>query len=269
MELDNIRLHRLGLCLKIAVTCLILVISGGLAASVFHMHGHYRNKDEQKALSMDDITGSFHGVNQPARMLDALHGSMGEHLSLDEERQEENEEEYREEYYALIKWLKGNRISESYDSIELGDFAPAEIIAINCLGCHSRNASDGGGIGERVPLDSWDDVKKVAFSKNLDPVPVSILVTSTHTHALTMPLIGIVASLLFLATGWPVKFKRTVVMLVFIALLADIGSWWLAREWAGFCGVIVVSGGLFGGLVGLQLFLSFLSTWFGSFTRGS
>ena len=253
MELSRIRLHKLDLSFKLAVTCLIAVLGGGLIASALHMHEHYRNKDEQPELTLDDVTGSFHGVNQPSRLLEAVDGHMRRYVPT------------AEEHASLRKWLESDRISEDYDSLELGDFAPAEIIGAHCLRCHAKDAAEGEGIGERIPLDYWEDVKKVAFAKRLNPVPVSILVTSTHTHALTMPLVGIAACALFLATAWPRRIKRLAVMLTFIALFCDIGSWWLARFSAPFTYLIVAGGAVFGLLCGLQLLAAFLDTWLRGF----
>jgi hypothetical protein len=200
---------------------------------------------------MDDIIGSFHGMNQPAQLLVAIRTTMKRYIPSEDE------------YEVLMKWLEGNRISEDYDSLELGDFAPAEILSRNCVRCHSPGSMEGGGIGDRISLEYWEDVKEIAFSKNLDPVPLDILVTSTHTHALTQPMIAVVSSLLFFFTAWPRRVKHTLVMLVFAALFLDLASWWLSREWQVFCYVLVVAGGCFGGIVGLQLICAFLETWFG------
>ena len=117
MALNEIRLHGLSNPLRIGITCLILILAGGYVASVCHMYTHYQNKDEQPGLSMDDIVGSFHGMNKPSRLRVAIESSMREHIPTDEE------------YQALEKWLSSSRISEDYDSLELGDYAPAEIIA--------------------------------------------------------------------------------------------------------------------------------------------
>jgi hypothetical protein len=170
-----------------------------------------------------------------------------------------------EEYRSMVQWLESDRISEDYDSLELGDFAPAEIIAVRCLHCHNRDGAEAAEADPEkvVPLEYWDDVKKVAFPKNLDPVPLSILVTSTHTHALTIPLVALVTSLLFLATAWPKGLRYGVVLLFFLALLLDVGSWWLARVWMPACYLILGAGGVFGALGGLQLLGAFLDTWLG------
>jgi hypothetical protein len=253
MDLSRIKLHGLGLWARLSVTCLILVLAGGYLTSALHLWHHYENKDEQPGLTMDDLIGSFHGMNQPARLLTAVQGTMRQYLP-DEE-----------EYQSIIQWLESDRISEDYDSLELGDFAPAEILAIRCLNCHSRESVEatGADADKVIPLEYWDDVKQVAFPKNLDPVPIPILITSTHTHALTMPVVAVVTALLFLATAWPRSLRRFVVFLFFFALLLDVGSWWLARVWAPACYLIVLGGGLFGALAGLQLLGAFLDTWLG------
>jgi len=244
------RLRRLSVALRIAATCFIVILSGGYLASVQHMFDHYENKDERPGLTMDDIVGSFHGVNRKATLILALDGPMRQYVS-------------GGEHTALMKWLQGNRISEDYDNLDLGDDAPAEIIDRNCLRCHSRNASEGDGIGGSVPLEYWDDVKKHAFSKELDPVPLEILALSTHTHALSMALVTLMTSLLFLATGFPRRLRHNVIMVTCLALLADLASWWLARWSEPFCFVLVVAGAVFGLGLAIQLLGAFFDIWFG------
>ncbi|MFH2000746.1 MAG: hypothetical protein ABIK28_13775 [Planctomycetota bacterium] len=253
MQMNPIRLHALSLPLRLAVTCLILILAGGLVASVFQMKHHYENKDELPGLSMDDIVGSFHGINKPARLVNAIETSMRGFIPTEEE------------YKALARWLTSDSVSAGYDSLDLGDYAPAEIIGLHCLDCHARGAGQGEGIGDRVPLEYWDDVKKVAFARNLDPVPLSILITSFHTHALTMPLIGLASALLFLAAGGPRGMRHTLILIGFLGLLVDFACWWLSRSDPLFCYGIVAGGAVFGSLVGIQLLAAFLSTWFSGF----
>jgi hypothetical protein len=78
-----------------------------------------------------------------------------------------------------------------------------------------------------------------------------------------MPIVALVAGLLFLATGFSRRLRHGLVLLGFLALLLDLSSWWLARISAPFCWGIVIGGGLFGALTALQLLGAFCSTWFG------
>jgi len=246
----NFRLRRMGLSLRVAATILLIILGGGYAAAVQHMFDHYENKDERPGMSMDDVTGSFHGVNSEATMIVAINTTMREHLT-------------DGEHAALLEWLQGSRISEDYDNLDLGENAPADIIDRNCLDCHSRNAQKGDGIGARMPLEYWDDIKPLAFSKQFDPVPLEILTISTHTHALSMGMVTALTALLFLGTGWSCRWRNRIIALTFLALLADLSSWWLARWCEPFCTVLIVAGGVYGALLVVQLVGTFIDIWFG------
>lgn len=249
MEWKSVRLRSLSIPLRLAITCLLALIAGGYLAAVIHLYQHYEKKDERPGLSLDDIVGSFHGVFQDAPLIGAITGSMRKYLPETKESD------------ILMKWLQSGRISEDYDSLDLGEDAPAEILSRRCLNCHSRNAQEGGGIGQKYPLEYWDDVKGLAFSKRLDPVPVEILIQSTHTHGLAMPLFALAVSLLFLATSWPRTLRHILVLITFAALLADLACWWLARLSAPFSYAILGAGGVFGAALGLQILGVFIDLW--------
>src|SRR5262245_15757861 len=161
------RLRRLPFSLRLALAALVLSLALGEAASLYHLVHHHEKKDEVAGLSFTDLVGSYRGVDEPARLrrvLDEPHGRA--HLADEKERA------------ALARWLAGTRINEEYDSIDLGELAPAEILARRCVSCHARSpkdASGASGIGATLPLEFWDDVAKVAFAKRLDPVPVDLL----------------------------------------------------------------------------------------------
>ena len=227
------RLRELGIGARVAITCLVLVFLIGFAASAQHLINHHENRDGEEGVSMTDLEGAYHGVNATAPLVTALERG---HPSADEvgEAQALSEGERA----LLLDWLGGARISEDYDNFDLGDSAPAEIIARSCLECHTqRDAS------EAVPaLEYWEDISKVAFSREIAPVPTEILAASTHTHALTLAAISVAIGLLWLGTRWPRKFKEALFAVGGIALLADLVCWWLARESAGLVVLIAVSG---------------------------
>ena len=127
--------------------------------------------------------------------------------------------------------------------------APAEIIATRCLGCHARTASRGGDIGQAMPLEFFDDVKAVAFSREINPTPIEILTISTHTHALSMATMSIVVAMLLVGTRLPRGIVAGGVLLLGAALLADIGAWWITRQVESFAWVIVGAGGIYNALM--------------------
>ena len=109
-------LRQLGFTARLGLTLIVLTLLGGLTVSGIYMAMHHENRDEQPGLTMTDIRGHYAGVNVPSPLLSAIERGHPEDQSPSTRK-------------VLIDWLKGDRISEDYDSLDLGDLAPAEIIA--------------------------------------------------------------------------------------------------------------------------------------------
>ncbi|MHC5005727.1 MAG: hypothetical protein ACYTGF_00025 [Planctomycetota bacterium] len=250
------RLRALSPAVRVGLTCLVLTALGGLAASAHHIVAHHQDRDEQPGLSLDDIRGAYHGVRTTASLV----------ISLERDHPADVTEDpalllTAQERDVLTRWLASDRISEDYDNLDLGDAAPAEIMAARCVACHSRQATLGDGVGERIPLDYWDDVKRVAFSREINPVDVEILATSMHTHALSLATLSIVAAAMALGTAWPRRLVHGLIAVMGIALVADIGGWWLARPWGGAIWIIVVGGGVYVAVLTLTLLAVLVELW--------
>jgi hypothetical protein len=230
---NSFRLRRLGWAQRSGLTCLLLVLLGGFAASYEHIRVHHGPRDGQPGLSMADVQGVYSGIQRTAPLLTALRRGHPEDLPATQRE-------------TLLRWLESPRISDDYDSLDLGDDAPAEILEASCLSCHSRNASLGDGIGTTIPLTYWDDVQKVAFSTEVEPLSREILLATTHTHALSMALIGLVLVLLAAWTRFASQLVGLISLALGLGLALDIAGWWLARGAPGWTLVIVIGGALYG-----------------------
>lgn len=230
---DSLRLRSLPLLGRLGLTCVLIVLLGGMITAGLHISNHHQNRDERAGLSMDDLIGAYHGIRTRAPLLTALERGHPEDLP-------------EQQSAVLLNWLNSERISEDYDNLDLGMAAPAEIIAQQCLQCHARQATEGDGIGETMPLEYWDDVAGLAFSRNIDPTSVEILTVSTHTHALGIGAVVAVASLLIFLTSWPKRVCGLLVCAAGLGLLLDVGGQWLARLHPVFVYGIVAGGILFG-----------------------
>jgi hypothetical protein len=230
--MNGFRLRQLGFFARLGVAGIVLTLLGGLIASAAYVHVHHAKRDGQPGLSMTDLIGSYHGIDAPAPLLQTLERGHPEppHELESLERQ------------ALIDWLRSDRIAQTYDDLDLGDFAPAEIIAFNCLACHARRVAETHEIARTVPLDYWDDVSRLAFPLKIDPPPMEILIVTTHTHALSLATISVATMLLLLMTSWPRRLVGFLIGAGGIALLLDISAWWLARLDPMFVYVIVIAG---------------------------
>jgi hypothetical protein len=236
----SLPLRDLSLAMRVGLTALLLVMVGGFLASAAHLCQHHAVRDEQPGLTMDDIRGAYHGVHTVAPMITQLEkGHPADILG------DEADPLSAADRQMLLDWLAGDRIVGDYDNPDLGDAAPAEVIDITCLRCHARNATEGNGIGQRVPLEYLDDVTRVAFSRDINPTSIEILTISTHTHALSMATLTIVIALLALATRWPRPLLGALVLAAGVGLLADLASWWLARPYASFVWLLLAGGAVY------------------------
>jgi hypothetical protein len=242
------RLRRLPADVKIGLTALLITMLIGMGASMLHLYWHYERRDDRAGLSRDDIASAYHGLSAPSPLL----------ASLERGHPEELAPTARD---VLISWLKGPRISEDYDSIDLDDDAPAELIAANCLSCHSRQASAADPKARAIPLDYWEDVRRIAFSREVEPVPLKITAVSTHTHALSLGMMSIVLAGLAVMTSLPRRLMGGLVMLTGLALMLDIASWWGARLSASFVDVIMVAGSVYSAGTILLILLVMLDLW--------
>jgi hypothetical protein len=226
----DFRLRDLPLGFRVGLTGVLGAIVLGLWASLEHLREHHHNRDGRPGVSVDDLAGAYHGLDNPAPLV----------VVLERGHPESQPAANRE---LLLKWLRSAKVSDDFDNPDLGDAAPAEVLARDCMECHGRKATAGDGIGQTVPLDYWDDVEKVAFARKLDPTPESILITSTHTHALSMAVVSCV--LMFLA--WWTRFaswmKSGIALLLGLGLACDLAGWWLARESTVFVGLVIAGGG--------------------------
>ncbi len=225
------RLRDLDPLPRLGLVCIVLTLLGGTLAAGTHLYLHQQNRDERPGLSIDDIKAHYHGISSPAPLLEALKNGHPETLDAGDRQ-------------TLIDWLEGDRVSADYDNLDLGDAAPSEIIADNCLACHSRS-STGENAAPAVPLDYFDDVEPLSISRDIRPVSVEILAASTHTHALALSALTLILCWLGLHTSWPRPIVGVLVALTGLGLLTDIASWWLTREWIGFAWAIAIGGGIF------------------------
>jgi hypothetical protein len=241
------KLRQLGLSARLGLTLIVLTLLGGLTVSGIYMAMHHENRDEQPRLTMSDIRGHYAGVNVPSPLLDAI----------ERNHPEEQSEDARK---VLIDWLKGDRISEDYDSLDLGDMAPAEIIASDCLSCHSRH-STGAGTYPQLALDYFDDVRTIAYSRDIRRVGTEVLAASTHTHAISLAVLALASTGLLLLTGWPKGLANALILLMGLGLSLDIGGWWVARINGAVVPLIVAGGFIFTVSIALSLVLVVADLW--------
>lgn len=234
---------------RLGLSGIVLALGIGLWASLEHLEEHHKNRDGETGVSLDDLTGAYHGLDRPAQLVTALERGHPEGLPEAERR-------------VLLDWLAGGKVSEQYDDLELGDFSPAEVLGRNCVDCHARQSADA--VAAAVPLEYWDDVARVAFSRSLEPTPRAILLTSLHTHATSLAVLSLAVLALLWATRWPRAAVGALAGLCGTALLVDLACQWFSREHAALVLGVAIGGGAWGLSIALGCALVLLDLWWPS-----
>ena len=219
-----------------------------------HLEDHHQNRDSKPGVSLDDLKGAYHGVRLAPPLESALLRNHPPELP-DPERK------------ILLKWITSKSPNELYDEPVLGAEAPAEILALRCVSCHGRKSTDESKIGEKLPLEFWDDVKKVVFPTVIDPVPTPILVASAHAHLLALATLSIGMLALLWATRFGATLKSWLTLGLCLGLLADFAAQWLARGSVEYVFVMIAAGGAYVVISGVILLIAALELWVPSSAR--
>jgi hypothetical protein len=283
MSFDALRLAGLTLPGKLLVTLFVLIVGPGYLFGTANIMLKHQNADEEEGLTLDDLRATFHGMEKVftpeaevtvnSTMLKQVRpgGDMREYIEDDESATR-----------SLITWLENGAKEEEFDQGELkeaGDPSAKEVLASSCIECHN---SDGGDMEDAPFASAADAEPDYAMlvetdtatpeyerheagpqTKTLGPTGQNRLVHITHVHVLAMPVFTMIVGMLFLMTGFGSGIKTLLGPLPMLAVMADIGSWWLARYAEPFIFVIAASGAVFGLTYALQILCILGSTWCG------
>ncbi len=231
---------------RLGLSALMLVLLLGMFASAIHLWDVDHNRDESPEMTLDDVRAAYHGLDRPPALQMAMERGHPETLK-------------KEQRDVLLKWVRSGRITEDYDSIDLGAASPSEIIASSCVSCHSANGKDAKAAAIR--LASMENLKKVAFGKKVNPTPRDIVAMSTHAHALSLGMLGVVLAGLLWTTRVHRGLAGAIIGLMGVALAADLGSWWWARVWSDAVWLIVIGGAISNGMLAVMAAVVLVDVW--------
>lgn len=249
------QLNRLSVAARLGFSVLIITLLAGYFVAGVHLLWHYENRDGVQGISQDDITAAYHGISQEPVLRAAL--DRGHPADLPPAERD-----------ALIAWLSSSTMSRDYENFELGDNAPVEIIDRSCLSCHARSSTEGDGIGQRVPLEFFDDITRVAIAREVFPNSRQIVAASIHAHAPSMSVIMMVLAIMAFCTPAPRRLTGMVLFIGAIGLAMDFAGQWLARDIAQMSWAVTIGGAASAAATTILALLSFIGLWLPGRTRG-
>lgn len=282
MSWESMRLSRLSLAAKLLITLFLSLVGPGYLVGTANIVLQHQDADLEPGLSIDDLRRTFHGMEKTVTP-DAeitVHSVMLEEVSPEGEMREHLEEGGEGAIRSLVGWLEDGSKEETFaksGAPEPGDPSPMEVIKAHCNECHNANGGDMEDVPFAADKDADPDYKLVMEVAEpeiethqqgpqtviLAPTGIKKLVLVTHAHILAIPVFTLLVGVLFLMTGFGEKIKLVLAPLPMLAVMLDIGSWWLARFVEPFIYVIAAAGGIFGAAYALQILAILASMWLG------
>ncbi len=207
---------------RVLYTATLLILGLGYLFGLINLFHTYAGRagGSPMMLSYQDIVVAYSGSGKGSRLETALRGPMSNMLPHDE-------------INTVIAWVQQGADRVKYEN----DIKPT--IDKRCMTCHD-------GSNPHLPnLGTYDNLKKVTEQDT--GANVFTLVRVSHIHLFGLTFIFFIMGLMYShAYVRPVWFKCTVVALPYVAIVADVGSWYFTKLYHPFALVVIGGGALMG-----------------------
>jgi len=240
---SDVPLHRqflhfseLPYSLRAMYTAALLILGMGYLFALIYLFHTYSGKDgNPMTLSYEDIVIAYTGSGKDSRLESALRGSMAAMLP-------------REESAPIVAWVKEGAERAAFEK------SVRPVLDKRCMTCHD------GSNPHLANLDGYDNLKKV--TERDTGTGVFTLVRVSHIHLFGLTFIFFIVGFIFShAYVRPVWFKGLIVVLPFICVAIDVGSWYMVKVYHPFAWLTIASGGVMGLSFAFMWLISMYQMW--------
>jgi len=226
--MSDVPLHRhyrhyseLPYSLRALYTAVLIILSlGYLFALIYLFHTYSARDGEPGSLSYEDLVIAYTGSGEASRLESALRGPMSTMLPPDE-------------FGMIIEWLQKGPDRSGYET------AIRPVLDERCMTCHD------GSNPHLVNLSGYDNLIKVTEQDT--GTDIFTLVRVSHIHLFGLSFIFFILGFIFShAYVRPVWFKCVVIVMPFVALTADVSSWYFTKLFHPFAWVVMFAGAMMG-----------------------
>ncbi|HUX39242.1 MAG TPA: hypothetical protein VMV44_15185 [Rectinemataceae bacterium] len=228
-------LGKLDLPFKLALTTFFLVAGVGYLLGLANIWLTYTPVDTKPGLSIADIRIAFNGAPTGSKLEKALKGTMNQYIPTEADGK------------ALFAWIEAGGKQSDFSSVQ-------QTFQTSCDTCHSKDVATAG-----IVTDSYDSLKPLLATDT--GISWSQLVQNSHTHVNGLISVMFVLGLAFSFTAFSRWLKGGVIILGFLSILMDVGSWWLAKMVGAFAPLVIVGGASLGLAFGLMIVLGLWDLW--------
>lgn len=229
-------LKSLNVSAKVGISLFLIIAGIGYLLGFANIVLSYSPVDQKSGMSIEDIRIAFNGARGTTVLEASIDGTMKEYFK--------SETEYQE----MKTWIANGASEADFESVK-------PVFESSCVMCHSSDAEVAG-----VVTESYESVEPLLAQDT--GKSIQRLVSLSHTHVLaTLPIIFLLA-LVFSFTLYNEKLKAVIIAFSFLAILFDIGSWWLAKAAAGAAPLVILGGVSLAVSFLAYVLLSLIDMWF-------
>ncbi len=222
---------------KLLYTAFLLLVGIGYLMALTYLYTSHEGHDGKQGLSIEDVAETYYGNRSGTRLEAAIRGPMAGFIQQADDRNQ------------IVAWLKGGGSEEGYNT------RIRPVLEKSCLQCHSP--ASGLNIPDFSSYAGIETVVDIDTGESLHT-----LMKLSHIHLFGIGLLAFSIGLIFrlaVANDW---FKSTLMLLPFVAILADILAWFLTKWDPIYAYTIVAAGAVLGLAWAGQILISLYQIWF-------
>jgi len=240
VERNCLHFSQLPIGMRTLYSGTLIVLGVGYLFAMIHIFASHAGRDGNPALSVQDLIIAYSGSKSDTRLEAALKGPMASMLP-----QAETDE--------IVAWVRRGAIKEEFST---GTPLSVEaIIEKRCESCHD---------GSNPHLPDLMGFENLAHVIEIDTgMDIFTLVRVSHIHLFGITFIFFIVGSIFCHSYIkPLWMKCIILMTPFLAIVLDIGSWYLTKLFPPFAWMVMISGGLMGVAFAVQVLISLYQMWF-------
>jgi len=235
-SMTDVSLRTLPVPMRVLFSSFLITIGLGFLAAIYYLF--LQDVDPHRRMGMALVPGvaaKYYGERGNTRLESALRGSMSGRIGAAERE-------------PLIAWLRAGAAREGFAAVK-------PILDRNCVACH--RADSGLPV---PPLTTFEEVER--FARVDTGYSLLELARVSHVHLFGISIIFLLTGLIFALSEISWKWRAPILALPYLAIWADIGSWWITKYEPVFAWVVVIGGVLMGLALAAQIFVSLWEMWF-------
>jgi hypothetical protein len=222
--------------LRLLFSVFLLTIGIGYLAALFYLF--LVDVDPHKRMGMglvEGITMKYHGVSGNTRLESALRGIMSNKITSSEKDE-------------VFHWINTGASVEGFRE------KVKPLLDKNCVICH--NVKSNPSVPSLATYEEVREVTRVDMGPSLDQ-----LARVSHVHLFGISIIFLLTGMIFSLSEITSAVKLPILVMPYVAIWMDIGSWWITKYQPFFAYIVIIWGGLMGLALAAQILISLWEMW--------